>query len=285
MDIGEVWAYRARAQDALARVELLRIGTKRPPRVLVRFLDDQFEGKEEWVSPARLKVRWEQAGQWMFAERRWLAVRDASVSAVDSVDHRAAGMVLDSVAPQDFVDVIGCYRHAVLTVRDRGLFEAQLGFDAADLAVEPGYVLDDGTVVAPWPALLKVVKRVAEQKADALLETMAREDAKAEREAIHGSWYRSRRGDDDGHISAEICAEVDAKYKPARDLVRQWCGAEARGRWDELVALRQEVGRLGHLVDAAINALRKAGAAGQAAELERQLGVPVELLRRTRHDQ
>src|SRR5690606_13167393 len=133
-----------------------------------------------------------------------------------------------------------------------------------DLAVAPGYVRDDGTVVAPWPALLDVVKRLAVRHADALLETLARDDAKAEREAIHGSWYRSRRPDDDGHVSAEICAEVDSKYKPARNLVRQWCGAEARGRWDELVALRQEVVRLGRLVESAIEGLRAAGATSQA---------------------
>jgi hypothetical protein len=125
-----------------------------------RLLDDEFEGKEEWVSPARPNVLWTQADQWL-AEERWLAVLDASAKAVDSVEHRAASMVFDGMAPRDIVDIMVCYRHAVLTVRDREAFRRAVGLDAADLVEAPGYVIDDGTVVAPWPALLTAARRVA----------------------------------------------------------------------------------------------------------------------------
>jgi hypothetical protein len=58
--IGEAWGYRARGREPLVPVEVRRMGTKRPLRVLVvRFLDDEFEGREDWVSPSRLKMRWE----------------------------------------------------------------------------------------------------------------------------------------------------------------------------------------------------------------------------------
>jgi hypothetical protein len=56
---GERWAYRARQVDELVEVRVLRLGTQKPARVLVRFVDDAFEGREEWVPPARLKVPWQ----------------------------------------------------------------------------------------------------------------------------------------------------------------------------------------------------------------------------------
>jgi hypothetical protein len=82
-----------------------------------------------------------------------------------------------------------------------------------------------------------------------------------------------------GYIDAEICAEVDEKYRPGRDLVRQWCGQDAKERYDELVALRAEVVRLGKLAERAISAVRAAGDDRQAEELERELGIPLEVLR------
>jgi len=64
-------------------------------------------------------------------------------------------------------------------------------------------------------------------------------------------------------------------------VVRRWCGAEATERRDEVNALHAEVIRLGCLVEAAIDALSVGGCGPQAAKLERDLGVPVELLRRS----
>jgi hypothetical protein len=280
MDVGEIWGYRARQQDPLVRVEVLKIGTKRPARVQVRFMDEQFEGPEEWVPPARLKVLWDGAEQWLAAERRWLAVVDASASACRTVEHGAAQRVFDRPDAEQFISGMDAYRHAVLTVTDPGAFAAKLGYPAADLAQEPGYVLDDGTVVAPWPALLNVAQRVAELDADALLTELDRNDARAERESAHGYWTRI--GGENHHISAEICAETDEQFRPARNLVRQWYGAEARERRDELKALREEVLRLGGLVENAITVLRQAGCDRAAAGLDRELGIPVSELRQGR---
>jgi hypothetical protein len=55
---GEAWAYRARQADPLGEVVVMKIGSRRPIRVLVRFVDPSFEGLEDWVPPARLKVLW-----------------------------------------------------------------------------------------------------------------------------------------------------------------------------------------------------------------------------------
>jgi hypothetical protein len=70
-EVGESWAYRARAADPLVEVVVLRHGTQRPPRTLVRFGDDEFEGRQEWVSPAKLKGLWSQVDELREREARW----------------------------------------------------------------------------------------------------------------------------------------------------------------------------------------------------------------------
>jgi len=51
--LGESWAYRARQVDYAVAVEVMKLGTQRPARVLVRFVDERFEGRQEWAPPAR----------------------------------------------------------------------------------------------------------------------------------------------------------------------------------------------------------------------------------------
>lgn len=90
---GQSWAYRARRVDEL---DALRRGTQTPPRVLVCFVDDRFEGREEWVPPARLKVPWSGVEQLRTREARWEVIHAAGRDWDDpKID--AAERVLDSV--------------------------------------------------------------------------------------------------------------------------------------------------------------------------------------------
>jgi hypothetical protein len=88
----------------------------------------------------------------------------------------------------------------------------------------------------------------------------------------------------DHHISAEVCAQTDIEFSKSRALVRQWCGAQGRGRFDELQAARDEVRRLGLLVEEAVTALRAAEGddSRAASRIERELGVPVAQIRAER---
>lgn len=72
--VGETWAYRHHGGDPLVQVLVRSIGSKRPARVLIRFVDAEFEGREEWVPPARLKVLWRDVDAFIARERRWDAV-------------------------------------------------------------------------------------------------------------------------------------------------------------------------------------------------------------------
>lgn len=42
--VGQRWAYRARQVDDVVEVEVLKLGTQKPARVLVGFVDESFGG-------------------------------------------------------------------------------------------------------------------------------------------------------------------------------------------------------------------------------------------------
>lgn len=75
MKPGKSRAYRARQVDPLVDVSVVRLGAQKPARVLVRFVDDEFEGREDWVPPARLKVPWSEVEEYRAREERWNRLR------------------------------------------------------------------------------------------------------------------------------------------------------------------------------------------------------------------
>ncbi|WP_344612438.1 hypothetical protein [Dactylosporangium salmoneum] len=233
------------------------------------------------MPPARLKVQWDQIDAWLCEEQRWDAVCEASAGALDTVELSAADWLLEMLLPKDCFDVMDTSRYGVLRVIDPAAFATAVGIHPTDLATAPGYVMDSGTVIVPWPGLLATAQKLAEQHADRLLEEMHRDDERADLEAIRGRFYPGRDGG--RHVSADVCADVDATvFRPRRDMIRRWCGAAPRERLDELVALRAEVLRLGDLIAEAVTELRQAGRVRQANDLERRLGIPIAQLSRAR---
>lgn len=147
-----------------------------------------------------------------------------------------------------------------------------------DALNHPAAFQDGEWWVVPWSVTEVVVSRLAQQVADQLLDPIREDEAKAEVEARWGSTSGRH------YFSPEICRRVDEQYAASRALVRHWCGAEAEARADELVALRDEVRRLGLLAEEAIRALHTAGATAEAQRLEHALGIPVEVIRASRKE-
>jgi hypothetical protein len=101
---GEVWAYRARGQDPLIQVAVVRLGVKKPQRVLVRFVDDEFEGRQDWVPPARLKVPWSGVEEYAAKEWRWNDVLRPAAD-VSQTEELAASSVFDLLIPEDMAEL------------------------------------------------------------------------------------------------------------------------------------------------------------------------------------
>lgn len=274
MEIGEVWAYRAGERKPVFRVEVLRIGTSRPPRVKVRFTDEDQEGREEWVSPARLKVPWAQVEEWKAGDRQWQNIRDDSWRTWEDPERRAATHVLDGLDQLGEHLETGFNKdNGLLFIKNSAALAVILGMDESQLTGHHlAFLEDDGTWVTPFETLMAVARRAAEVFADDVFTAVEQEEAKARREAIHGT----------RDFDAELCAQVDEEsFKPARNIIRQWCGKDAAGRSHELQALRTEVMRLGKLIEHAIRELHAVGAKKAADAIERDLGIPIETLRRS----
>ncbi|MGI5473265.1 hypothetical protein [Streptomyces sp. CA-132043] len=281
MEPGERWAYRAAPYAGpVSEVEVLRLGSQRPLRVKVRFCEEAAEGRQEWVPPARLRVRWEDKEPWLARQERWAQL---TLDGPDQEDPEfyAASMVFEECPLEGVVSMGWNYRErGVLYVHDSPALAALLKVPEASFCTDPRTFTDEeGTLTAPWPTTLATARLIAQVHADALAATLAREEEQAQRDAAYGKYYRGRGGNPGTYIHPEICAEVHRERQPGRDLVREWCGAQAIDQVAELAALRTEVLRIGKLMEHAIQTLRLNGHTKAADQLERQLGIPVEVLR------
>lgn len=275
MEPGESWAYRARGSDPLVEVRVVREGTQKPARVLVRFVADEFEGREEWVPPARLKVLWDGVEEYRAREERWDLVSAPGPDRDDPRDY-AASEILGEFIDRELAmmnDRFGC---SITVSRPDELAES-LGLRIEQLTDYPEAFREDGKLIAPWPVTELVARTVTRMNAEMVLQRVESEERKARRAAIHGEHLPGRGRH---YVDPEISLEVDRDIsKPIRDVLRAWCGADNVERFDELAELRKEIKRVGEVAERAISALRAHGHDTMAAEFERDLGTPVEMLR------
>ena len=179
--------------DELACAEVLRLGQKRPARVLVRFCGQELEGREEWVPPSRLKVAWEgRRGLPRTREEQWNRIHAAGVRQDDPREDAAetcAGLLFGDG------EVAVIYRGSgSVQIRGPASLAARLGLDEGQLAGHPLAFTEDGLLIAPWEVTELVMATAARQNPGPVLEHVASEERTARREAIHGSWLRGARG-------------------------------------------------------------------------------------------
>jgi hypothetical protein len=148
LTVGSEWAYLQHRDGPTVCVGVLRIGKERPIRAKVRFLDDEFEGREEWVPRARLKAPWAERGPWQAREERWETVRHAAAPASSSPEYWAIDYVVSSVA--DLGVETGCGRNAaVLSIGDPDALGDLVGLTTEELASDsPAFIDNDGWLIS-----------------------------------------------------------------------------------------------------------------------------------------
>jgi hypothetical protein len=278
MDTGEVWAYREHPRslgEPVHRVEIVKVG-QRGGMIRVRRLDGEDAGLQEWAHPSSLLCRWDEADRRLGDEQRMLAVREASVVAQGTAEYEAAVFVVGHcglgrrVALGRSKAELGVMRISKATVVGN-----ELGLDAGELAREHPAAFTDshGILVAPWPMAMAVARQAASAYAGVILPELEREERESRSQALYG-W------ENPGYLRARGTGRERPKPDRTRvhEMVREWCGAEPVERFDEVLALRAEVVRLGGLIERAVTALRQRGASATAATIERDLGVPISTL-------
>lgn len=277
MQVGEEWAYRARSIDELEHVQVEKIGTAKPPRVLIRFLADDREGKQEWVPVPRLKTPWDGVEAYAAHERRWAAV--TADSPYDTPEVNAADIVYERMIDPALAELRDTHRAGYLRIHDPDALAAWLGWPAEQLRNHPTSFEEDGDLIAPWSTAQAVAEAAAQKAPQRLLDHVIEEEIKAQEQAIHGETLSSSRGRE-WYIPPDRAAAYDREHhRPVRDLLRQWCGAPAVEEREELEALRIEIRRVGAVAERAIKALQAAGQTDLADRLNADLGRPVEQLR------
>ncbi|MFJ5305603.1 PE-PGRS family protein [Streptomyces sp. NPDC088350] len=274
MEIGEHWAYRARPKDlgsAVGQVEVVRVGGPgRSGWIHVRFFEGDAAGLQEWVSSGSLVAPWADADTFRADDAAELALVEASRHVRGSTEFDAARMILGFVRPKNRLRLRR-------TVADAGVLELSsldetallIGMDASELRGDT-MVFENrhGMCLAGWPVTERIARHVAGRLADEILPEVDRKQRDIEQERAQPSWYSYSRRDE---------RKLDAEAAVLR-TVRAWCGQDKADRYDELVALRAEVIRLGELVEKAVKALRDRGHGVIASTIERDLGVHISSL-------
>lgn len=280
MDVGEHYAYRVKYSGPLVEVELLKIGTQKPARVQVRFVEESAEGRIDWVPPNRLKVPWFAVDAFRSLEAKWDALLAAGEDE-DTPSYWAASEVIDSLVESEVAETQ--YRsNGGLRIRNASKLAAALDWPESDLLLEPSSFQEGSDWLVPQPMTGAIAKRLCQLNPEAVLALVERDQEKADRDSTYGTYWKASKHWEEHHTPAEWHAEYDAKEpngRAKRELLREWCGQQAVSHRDELQALRAEVRRLGSITERAITRLRAHGDKHSADELERELGIPVETFR------
>lgn len=149
---GDRWAYRGLSDTRVTEAEILRVGTKRPARIKVRLLDDEFEGDEPWVSTAHLWVPWSDVEALRSELGRWHRVRSEvpSYAEVTTSWFLTEGVLGSAFSYHD-------YRTGVGIIHDADQVAAVTGLPTTDLDDPNGFDEPDGRVVG-WRVVEKITR-------------------------------------------------------------------------------------------------------------------------------
>lgn len=267
--VDSTWGYRARSRDDLAEVQIIKVGVRRPKRVLVSFVDDTYEGLREWVPPARLKVRWAEREQFLVWEHRWQVLTSISPD-YDAPELLAAESVIDGLIDPSLAETGYNATRGVLIIHDAGGLAARLGVERDWLRSDPLSFDEDGRLIVSWETTLRVAQRAALREPHEILADVEHQEHLARKDSTYGRYHASLKSRRSEYIEPEDCAHADADgLLPMRTLLREWCGQEPNDLHDEIIELRKEVVRVAGLMDKAIDTLRRYDLTRDANRLEK----------------
>lgn len=164
MHVGEVWAYRARQADPSAQVVVMRIGVGRLARVLIRFVDCAFEGRQEWVPPTRLEALWTDVGDFEAAEQRWDHIWERGIGLGDPC-WEAADEIMRLLVKEDLAE-LRFREGGAIRIHQVDELARALNLPADVFTSNPDAFYEDGDLVVPWEVTEVIVSAAAQQAPD-----------------------------------------------------------------------------------------------------------------------
>ena len=268
MDVGERWAYEIPKTYKITQVRIEKIGNKRPPRVLIAFLDDEYEGATDWVTPGRLKVLWADVDAYRQREAAWNLLRGESIEITDVESFAVDHVLLDNLSKSVATRLFNHGNYGLIGIHDWDALEELTGSTRAELQVGPAHV-EDGVAYCAWPTTYRIAAAYAYHHSDQILRELDLYEKKQVHETIYGRL--ERRQGREHFTEPEFVAEWYEEYTaPMIEIIRGWCGDAAASR-DELTELRAEQWRIVELVNRAVSFLLINGDENRAWLLHSQM--------------
>lgn len=266
--VGEVWAYRARPQDPLTPVTVLRHDPGPPARVVVQHGVGASVGAEERVTPNWLKVPWDQIDDFAAEEERCEAFRQLGPENFnfgprwESPEELAVSALFRILVDDDVASVgrdFPCLRIAVASRLSR-----LTGIAASELKGHDLTYVDGGVAVAPWPVALRVAMELAKRHPDRVRLQLEEEERDLRRYLADVQDCSEREIEE---RSLDIRLDDERGERQSRDLRREWLGDDALRVQDGVVAMRTEIQRVTVAARVAVEALESAGCQTEANKL------------------
>lgn len=248
METGERWAYRtARSSASFHEAVVLAIGSKRPPRVRIELVGDEWQGERRWVAPSRLEVRWEDRHGYIELDRK---VRAVSAWTPPRLDRRTAEHVFIKLIPLEIAE-FNADSAGTSVVYDVPALAQLTGLTQDELRAAPAFTQDQELTV-PWPISERIGRSAAARHPHALLTRIEREEREANVHLLEGVTLTDYEGQDHWLSPEDARASFEKHQQPYLDKLREWIGVERAG---DLLERRELLTRLGTVAAIATEAL------------------------------
>jgi hypothetical protein len=243
---GQRWAYRiARSSSAFYEAAVVKVGDK---KVQVELLADRWEGKREWVSPARLEVQWDARHEHIAAELKLLALRHASPS---KEDRAAADEVLFLLVPLDIAEY-NADTSGTMTVHDVDRLAELVGLSRDALTAAPTLDSADGLLV-PWSTTVAIARAAAARYPHRILHEIEKAEQQLNEDLIDGTVITGPDGVDHHLSPDDVRVRFEKRERPRLDRLRSIVGAKRAAdlldRRDLLDRLRRSTSVARHALD------------------------------------
>lgn len=248
METGERWAYRtARTSASFHEAVILATGDKRPPRVRIELVDDEWQGERRWVSPSRLEVRWDERREYIELDQK---IRAVAAWSPTRLDRRTAEHVFIKLVPLEVAE-FNADNAGTSVVYDVPALAQLSGLTKDDLRLPPAFAHDQALTV-PWPTTERIGRAVAARYPHVFLSRIEHEEREANFHLLQGVTLTDDEGNDHVLSPADARARFEQRQKPYLDKLREWIGVE---RADDLLKRRDLLERLGTVTAIATEAL------------------------------
>lgn len=231
---GQRWAYRiARSSATFHEAAVVKVGDK---KVQVELVADRWEGKREWVSPARLEVRWDLRHEHIAEERKMLALRRASPA---KDERSAADEVLFLLVPLDIAEYTAD-TSGTTTVHKVGRLADLVGLPVSDLVAAPANE-HEGDLLVPWQTTVAIARAAAARYPHRVLREIEKAEQQLNDDLIDGTVITGLDGEDHHLSPDDVRARFEKRERPRLDRLRSIVGAK---RTADLLERRDLLDRL-----------------------------------------